>query len=100
VKTQYRSFEEQETVANLGRPVFSEILRLLKHGKAAGVVIHKIYRGARNLKDCADLAEPIDIGVEVHFANDSLDLNSRGGRLSAGMRPPNGHATHNPLAAQ
>lgn len=81
-----RSFEEQETAAKLGRPVFSEMLRLLKHGKAAGVVIHKIDRGARNLKDWADLAELIDIGVEVHFANESLDLNTRGGRLSADIQ--------------
>jgi DNA invertase Pin-like site-specific DNA recombinase len=81
-----RSFEEQETAAKRGRPVFSEMLRLLKHGKAAGVVIHKIDRGARNLKDWADLAELIDIGVEVHFANESLDLNTRGGRLSADIQ--------------
>lgn len=81
-----RSFEEQETAAKLGRPVFNEMLRLLKSGKAAGVVIHKIDRGARNLKDWADLAELIDIGVEVHFANESLDLNTRGGRLSADIQ--------------
>lgn len=81
-----RSFEEQETAAKRGRPVFSEMLGLLKHGKAAGVVIHKIDRGARNLKDWADLAELIDIGVEVHFANESLDLNTRGGRLSADIQ--------------
>jgi site-specific DNA recombinase len=81
-----RSFEEQETAAKRGRPVFSEMLRLLKHGKANGVVIHKIDRGARNLKDWADLAELIDIGVEVHFANESLDLNTRGGRLSADIQ--------------
>lgn len=81
-----RSFEEQETAARRGRPVFSEMLRLLKCGKAAGVVIHKIDRGARNLKDWADLAELIDVGVEVHFANESLDLNTRGGRLSADIQ--------------
>jgi DNA invertase Pin-like site-specific DNA recombinase len=81
-----RSFEEQETAAKRGRPVFSEMLRLLKRGAAHGVVIHKIDRGARNLKDWADLAELIDAGVEVHFANESLDLNTRGGRLSADIQ--------------
>lgn len=81
-----RSFEEQETAAKRGRPVFSEMLRLLKRGIANGVVIHKIDRGARNLKDWADLGELIDIGVEVHFANESLDLNTRGGRLSADIQ--------------
>jgi site-specific DNA recombinase len=62
------------------------MLKLLKHGKAAGVVIHKIDRSARNLKDWADLGELIDQGIEVHFANESLDLNSRGGRLSADIQ--------------
>lgn len=81
-----RSFEEQETAAKRGRPVFSEMLQLLRKGAAQGVVIHKIDRGARNLKDWADLAELIDLGVEVHFANESLDLNTRGGRLSADIQ--------------
>lgn len=81
-----RSFEEQETAAKRGRHVFSEMLRLLKRGSAQGVVIHKIDRGARNLKDWADLADLIDTGVEVHFANESLDLKTRGGRLSADIQ--------------
>jgi site-specific DNA recombinase len=62
------------------------MLKLLRTGKAAGVVIHKIDRSARNLKDWADLGELIDQGIEVHFANESLDLNSRGGRLSADIQ--------------
>jgi DNA invertase Pin-like site-specific DNA recombinase len=81
-----RLFEEQETAAKRGRPVFGEMLRLLKRGRAHGVIIHKIDRGARNLKDWADLAELIDAGVEVHFANESLDMNTRGGRLSADIQ--------------
>ena len=48
--------------------------------------MHKIDRSARNLKDWADLGEIIDRGTEVHFANESLDLNSRGGRLSADIQ--------------
>jgi site-specific DNA recombinase len=62
------------------------MLKLLRIGKANGVVIHKIDRSARNLKDWADLGELIDKGIEVHFANESLDLNSRGGRLSADIQ--------------
>jgi len=81
-----RSFEERETAAKLGRPIFSQMIRSLRHGEAQGVVIHKIDRGARNLKDWADLGELIDTGVEVHFANESLDLNTRGGRLSADIQ--------------
>src|SRR5580698_6624642 len=79
-------FEEQETAAKRGRPLFGQMLRLLKRGTAQGVVIHKIDRGARNLKDWADLGELIDAGLEVHFANESLDLNTRGGRLSADIQ--------------
>ena len=79
-------FEERETAAKRGRPVFSRMLKLLKQGKADGVAIHKIDRSARNLKDWADLGELIDQGIEVHFANESLDLHSRGGRLSADIQ--------------
>jgi DNA invertase Pin-like site-specific DNA recombinase len=81
-----RSFEEQETAAKRGRPIFNQMLNMLRHGQAHGVIIHKIDRGARNLKDWADLGELIDAGVEVHFANESLDLNTRGGRLSADIQ--------------
>jgi len=79
-------FDEQETAAKRGRPVFSKMLQALKAGKASGVIMHKIDRSARNLKDWADLGELIDSGMEVHFANEALDLNSRGGRLSADIQ--------------
>lgn len=79
-------FEERETAAKRGRPIFNTMLDLLRKGKADGVLIHKIDRSARNLKDWADLGEMIDQGIEVHFANESLDLHSRGGRLSADIQ--------------
>lgn len=81
-----RWFEEQETAAKQGRPVFGAMVRLLRKENAVGVIIHKIDRSARNLRDWADLGELIDKGVEVHFANESLDLTSRGGRLSADIQ--------------
>ncbi len=81
-----RWFEEHETAAKLGRKEWAEMLRLLRRGKARGVLIHKIDRSARNLRDWADLGELIDRGVEVHFVNESLDLQSRGGRLSADIQ--------------
>ena len=62
------------------------MLKLLRTGRVSGVIMHKIDRSARNLKDWADLGEIIDRGIEVHFANESLDLNSRGGRLSADIQ--------------
>jgi DNA invertase Pin-like site-specific DNA recombinase len=79
-------FEEKKTAAKHGRPIFSKMLRLLKGGKASGVLMHKIDRSARNLRDWAELGELIDAGIEVHFVNESLDLHSRGGRLSADIQ--------------
>ena len=81
-----RWFEEQETAAKQGRPIFGAMVKLLRKKTAVGVIIHKIDRSARNLRDWADLGELIDRGVEVHFANESLDLTSRGGRLSADIQ--------------
>ena len=81
-----KQFEERETAAKQGRPVFLEMLMALKKGKANGIIVHKIDRSARNLKDWADLGSLIDRGIEVHFANENLDLNSRGGRLSADIQ--------------
>lgn len=79
-------FEEKETAAKRGRPVFDRMMQLLRQGNAGGVIIHKIDRSARNLKDWADLGEMIDRGIEVHFVNESLDLHTRGGRLSADIQ--------------
>lgn len=79
-------FEERETAAKRGRPVFATMMSRLRKGVARGVVIHKIDRSARNLRDWADLGELIDRGIQVHFANESLDLHSRGGRLSADIQ--------------
>lgn len=62
------------------------MLKGLRGGEVRGVIIHKIDRSARNLKDWADLGELIDSGIEVHFANEALDLHSRGGRLSADIQ--------------
>ena len=79
-------YEEMETAAKIGRRMFNRMLAELGKGQAAGVIIHKIDRSARNLKDWAHLGELIDQGVEVHFAHESIDLASRGGRLSADIQ--------------
>jgi site-specific DNA recombinase len=79
-------FEERVTAAKRGRPIFGRMLKLLNRGKAEGIIVHKIDRSARNLRDWAELGELIDRGIEVHFANESLDLQSRGGRLSADIQ--------------
>jgi DNA invertase Pin-like site-specific DNA recombinase len=46
-----RWFEGRETASKVGRPVFNEMLRLLQKRQAKGVIIHKIDRSARNLKE-------------------------------------------------
>jgi site-specific DNA recombinase len=74
--------EEQESAAHHGRPRFTNLLSLLKSKPSAGLIIHKIDRCARNLRDWADIVELMDRGIEVHFARESLDLHTRSGRLS------------------
>src|SRR5690348_9600525 len=61
-------FEERETAAKQGRRQFLRLLAELRKGRARGVIIHKIDRSARNLKDWAQLADLMDAGVDVHFA--------------------------------
>ncbi|MCH7665255.1 MAG: recombinase family protein [Acidobacteria bacterium] len=78
-------FEETETAAKRGRPIFAEALKRLRKGDAEGLVIHKIDRSARNLRDWADLGPFMDEG-QIHFAHESLDLNTRGGRLAADIQ--------------
>jgi DNA invertase Pin-like site-specific DNA recombinase len=78
--------EEMETAAKQGRPVFNQAIKLLRGGKVQGIILHKLDRGARNLRDWATIGELSDQGVEIHFVNESLDLQSRGGRLSADIQ--------------
>lgn len=79
-------FEEVETAATVGRPLFTKLVRELHNGKATGVVIHKIDRSARNFRDWAHIGELADKGVEIHFVTESLDFQSRGGRLAADIQ--------------
>jgi DNA invertase Pin-like site-specific DNA recombinase len=79
-------FTEKETAAKIGRPVFNQMLRSLRRGQADGVIIHKIDRFARNLKDWAEIGQLHDAGIDVHFANESVDFSSPGGVLSADVQ--------------
>jgi DNA invertase Pin-like site-specific DNA recombinase len=79
-------FEEMETAAKRGRRIFSQMMGQLTDGKADGLIIHKIDRSARNLRDWADLGDLIDRGIDVRFVSDNFDLLSRGGRLSADIQ--------------
>lgn len=79
-------FEEKETAAKLGRPIFNKMMSELRRGKAHGLVIHKIDRSARNFADWAKIGDLQDSGIDIHFATESLDFASRGGRLTADIQ--------------
>jgi DNA invertase Pin-like site-specific DNA recombinase len=78
--------EEKETAAKLGRPIFTQMIKDLHANKADGVIMHKIDRSARNLRDWATVGELQDAGIDVHFAAESVDFASRGGRLTADIQ--------------
>jgi DNA invertase Pin-like site-specific DNA recombinase len=76
-------YEERETAAKVGRPVFRKMLQALKAGRADGVIIHKIDRSSRNWHDWGDIGELVELGIAVYFAHEKIDMNSRSGRLTA-----------------
>lgn len=78
--------EERVTAAKVGRTVFKQMMQVFARGGAEGLILHKIDRGARNLKDWAMLSELTDKGIDVRIAGDSIDMTSRGGRLSADIQ--------------
>jgi DNA invertase Pin-like site-specific DNA recombinase len=78
--------EEKETAAKLGRPIFTDMIKRLHQKQADGVVMHKIDRSARNLRDWATVGDLQDAGIDVHFAAESVDFASRGGRLTADIQ--------------
>lgn len=80
-----RVFSEMETAAKQGRPIFLRMMKELRAGEADGLILHKIDRGARNLREWSDITDLIELGVTVHFVHDSLDLTTRGGRLTGDM---------------
>ncbi len=82
-----RWFEEMETASKVGRPLFNQMMALIKKGSAGGVIIHKVDRSARNRLDWAELMELAQVGgIDVHFASESLDLNTAAGMFSADIQ--------------
>ena len=81
-----RWFEEKETAAKSGRPIFNAVVKDLMARKADGLIVHKIDRSARNFRDWAKIGELADQGIAIHFATESLDFQSRGGRLTADIQ--------------
>jgi DNA invertase Pin-like site-specific DNA recombinase len=79
-------FEEKETAAKSGRPIFTGMIRRLHRGEAAGLIMHKIDRSARNMRDWNLIMELPKYGVKPYFAVDNLDFETRAGRLSANLQ--------------
>src|SRR5215467_107561 len=75
-------FEERETAAKTGRREFMRMLAELKKGKASGVIFHKIDRSARNLKDWSLVQDIADLGIDVRFTQESINLGSNEGKLT------------------
>lgn len=81
-----RWFSEKRTAAKAGRREFMEMVRELRRGSAAGLIIHKVDRSARNGRDWVEIGDLVDQGIEVRFAHDDLDIRTRGGRLTADIQ--------------
>ena len=81
-----RWFEEKETAAKRGRPIFDSMVKDLLRRKADGLIVHKIDRSARNFADWAKIGDLQDAGIDIHFATETLDFSSRGGRLTADIQ--------------
>ena len=79
-------FEEKETAAKKGRPIFNRMVSELQKHKADGIIVHRIDRSARNFADWAKIGDLADAGFDIHFATESLDFRSRGGRLAADVQ--------------
>ena len=77
-----RWFEERETAAKIGRHEFSRMLTAIKKDKVTGVIFHKIDRSARNLKDWSVIQDLADLGVDVRFTQESINLASNEGKLT------------------
>jgi DNA invertase Pin-like site-specific DNA recombinase len=79
-------FEELETAAKTSRPIFTDMVKRLHRGEVGGLICHRVDRASRNFRNWADIGELADAGIEIHFATESLDFNSRGGRLVADIQ--------------
>ncbi|MBL8311226.1 MAG: recombinase family protein [Burkholderiales bacterium] len=78
--------EDQESAAKQGRTGFTRMVGLLRRGKASGFICHKLDRSVRNIYDWSELNRLVDQGAQIHFAHESLDLDSLSGKLSADIQ--------------
>lgn len=65
-----------------GRPGIQRVLELVKAGKVEHLVIHKLDRLARNVKEAVEIADLLQKkGAALHSINERLDTGSASGRL-------------------
>jgi site-specific DNA recombinase len=70
------------SAASLNRPAMAQLLALVDAGKVATVIIAKLDRLTRSVRDLADLLERFDRrGVALVSVGESLDTRSAAGRL-------------------
>lgn len=82
-----RVFVEMETAAKQGRPLFTQMMQELRSEQAEGLILHKVDRGARTLREWSDITDLTDLGIPVLFVHDSsLDITTRGGRLQGDIQ--------------
>ena len=58
-------FSETQTAAKRGRPIFMRMMKGLNKKKVDGLILHRIDRGSRNLKDWSDIA--VDASLRLIF---------------------------------
>ena len=78
-----RWWEEKQSAAKAGRPLFTQMITSLKKREADALVVHKIDRSVRNHHDWAEVGDLIDSGIEFHVPTESFDFNTLGGRMAA-----------------
>ncbi|MAG44495.1 hypothetical protein CL633_01265 [bacterium] len=80
-----KQFKDIQSARKSGQRInFKKMIKELEQRQdMAGIIIHKIDRGARNLYDWAYLGKLHENGIDIKFAHENLDLHSRSGRLTA-----------------
>jgi len=77
--------DEGFTGKNLERPELHKALDMISSGKAHGLLISKLDRLSRNVKDLAMLLDTVFSSSELHSVNEKLDTSTPHGRLAVNI---------------
>ena len=79
-------YTDKATGANLGRPAFERLQRAIFKGQVSAVIVWKLDRLARNLRDGVNvLADWCERGIRVVSISQQLDLSGSVGRIVAAL---------------